>query len=111
MTHDDPEPVATHEITIPGPWVFEPEVAQVTAGEQVTWTNEGGAAHTVTIKGLGVDVTLDPGEEFSFTFEEPGTYGYECRLHPPGMKGSIIVLPATGGTATSSASRTNSTGA
>lgn len=86
------EPVATQDVTIPGRWVFEPEAAQVQAGEPVTWTNRGGAAHTVTFEGLGIDETLDPGEAFTHTFLEPGTYRYTCTLHPPDMEGTLVVV-------------------
>ena len=88
------EPVATQDIRIPGAWVFEPEVAQVHAGVPVTWTNDGGADHTVTIDAVGIDETIKPGESFTFTFEEPGTYAYTCILHPPDMAGKIIVIAA-----------------
>lgn len=100
---DSSEPVATQQITIPGQWVFEPEVAQVVAGQPVTWTNHGGAAHTVTIPSLGIDEGLDPGESFQHVFDAPGTYSYECKLHPPGMKGSIVVVAGP------NASQTNTT--
>ncbi len=36
------------------------------------------------------DITLKPGEQGSFTFNEKGTYCYHCHLHP-NMKGKIIV--------------------
>lgn len=93
MQQDDPgTPVATQDIKIPGQWIFEPKVAQVVAGEPVTWTNNGGAAHTVTIAELGLDENIPPGESFDYVFDEPGTYEYECVLHPPGMVGTIIVV-------------------
>ena len=93
---DSSKPVPTQHITIPGQWVFEPKVAQVVAGEPVTWTNHGGAAHTVTIPSLGIDESLDPGESFEYVFTEPGTHDYKCDLHPPGMKGSIVVVAGPG---------------
>lgn len=62
------------------------------AGEVVTWTNHGGAAHTVTIPSLGIDERLEPGESFQHAFDEPGTYAYKCALHPPGMAGRVIVV-------------------
>ena len=101
------EPVETQDIEIPGPWVFEPKVAVVQAGVPVTWTNNGGAGHTVTIPELGIDETVKPGETFTFTFIEAGTFEYECILHPPDMVGRIIVVGV--GTSTSNASSTNTT--
>jgi plastocyanin len=35
-----------------------------------------------------------PGEPFTVTFTQPGTYDYICALHENmGMKGTITVLP------------------
>lgn len=70
---------------------FGPAVAEVVVGTTVTWTNFDGATHTAT----AVDGTFDSGEipageEFSFTFEEPGTYNYFCAIHPE-MVGTIVV--------------------
>lgn len=84
-------PVATQTVDIPGPWVFEPSVAQVRAGEPVTFTNHGGADHTVTFTAVDLDETIPPGGETTYTFDKPGTYEYVCKLHPPDMKGTIIV--------------------
>ena len=76
---------------MPGPWVFEPRVAQVQAGVPVRFTNHGGAAHTVTMDALGYDVTIPAGGEATRTFDEPGTYEYVCKFHPPDMRGTLVV--------------------
>lgn len=97
------EPVATQTITIPGPWVYEPAHAQVKAGDPVTFRNDGGADHTVTFEGVAFDVNIEPGESATYTFNEPGTYEYTCKYHPPDMKGIITVLPQDVETSDSSA--------
>jgi plastocyanin len=86
------EPVATDTVIIPGPWIFQPETIVVDQGTTVTWINEGGADHTVTIDGI-LDETIKPGEKLLHTFDEPGTFRYACKLHPPGMVGTVTVLP------------------
>lgn len=91
MQHDD-APVATQTIDVPGPWVFEPRVAQVKAGVPVTFTNHGGADHTVTFAGLDFDATIPPGGQATYTFTQPGTYEYACKFHPPDMKGRVVVV-------------------
>lgn len=88
------EPVATQTIRIPGPWVFEPANAVVEAGVPVTFRNDGGADHTVTMESLDLDVVVEPGGETTYTFTEPGTYEYTCKYHPPGMKGIVTVVAA-----------------
>jgi plastocyanin len=82
---------------------FSPSTATVTAGTTVTWTNDEAAVHDVTsTDGPGTDAattstfaseTLSQGDSFSFTFETPGTYYYECTIHASmaTMHGVVIV--------------------
>jgi plastocyanin len=82
---------------------FSPASRSVTVGTTVTWTNTGQAPHTVTADDGTFDSgTLDPGKDFSFTFDTPGTFTYHCNIHPR-MKGKIVVKEAnaaqTGGNA------------
>ncbi|HSJ27272.1 MAG TPA: plastocyanin/azurin family copper-binding protein [Acidimicrobiia bacterium] len=46
-----------------------------------TWTATGGEFHS------GV---LSSGETFTFTFDQPGEYGFFCQIHPE-MAGSISI--------------------
>ena len=61
---------------------FVPHTVTVGAGADVTWTNSDTVLHTVTEPGGLFDSWLLPGEEFTFTFETPGTYVYGCTVHP-----------------------------
>jgi plastocyanin len=77
---------------------FEPDPLTTTVGAEVTWTQLDNTTHTVTsgTREAGpdgrFDARLDQDEEFSFTFDEPGTYPYYCTLHSgPGMTGEVIV--------------------
>lgn len=70
---------------------FTPRNISVRAGAAVTWTNEGRAPHTATAKGGTFDSKrLNPGASFSFTFDTPGTYDYQCDIHPS-MTGTVTV--------------------
>ena len=89
---------------------FSPAALEVDAGAEVTWTNrDAEVVHTATSgipgdKGVpGLDNGTPPqpdgtfdGEmdgadaSFSFTFDEPGTYAYFCRVHQS-MTGEIVV--------------------
>jgi plastocyanin len=80
----------TQDVNISG-FSFGPAVMKVTAGQPVTWTNTDDSPHQITIvdKGLRTAVLLK-GHSASLKFDEPGTFGYICGLHPS-MKGSIEV--------------------
>lgn len=72
-------------------FAFEPATAEVPAGTEVVWRNADPAEHTVTsVDGdFGSDV-LASGDDFSHRFDEPGTYRYQCAIHPE-MKGKVKV--------------------
>lgn len=46
-----------------------------------TWTSTDQAFHSGT---------LGPGDEFLYTFEQPGTFSYFCQIHPE-MSGTITI--------------------
>jgi plastocyanin len=77
---------------------FQPAEITVAPGTTVTWTNDDSFAHTVTsgTRGSPTDLfdsgNVAGGESFSFTFDQPGTYPYFCRIHS-GMDGTVIVQP------------------
>src|SRR4051794_30997151 len=72
-------------------FAFEPGTLTVPAGTTVTWTNAGSRPHTVTADDGSFDSgRLDPGEQFSQTFDQAGTFTYHCGFHPD-MQGSIVV--------------------
>jgi len=71
---------------------FDPETVTVTAGTTVTWVSaDPNLPHTSNSEDeVWFSGTLNEGDEFSFTFEEPGTFAYFCEVHPT-MTGSIVV--------------------
>jgi plastocyanin len=76
---------------------FEPANAAVNPGDTITWVNEGNHPHTVTADdGQFHSEVLNPGDSFSVTFPEAGTFGYHCEIHPS-MTGSVTVGPGGGG--------------
>ena len=72
-------------------FAFDPAVATVPAGTEVTWRNADPADHTVTSTdgAFGSDA-LGTKDSFSHQFAEPGTYEYQCAIHPE-MKGEVKV--------------------
>lgn len=76
---------------------FEPADVTINAGETVTWTNDEAVPHDVEGSGPGGDFSSGPeggmqeGDTYEFTFDEPGAYDYVCRVHAPGMAGTVTV--------------------
>jgi plastocyanin len=75
---------------------FIPFNVSVSAGEEITWSNDDTAPHTVT-SGLpgSPDAIFDSGmmmagDTFSVTLDESGEYPYYCMVHP-WMIGNISV--------------------
>lgn len=78
--------------------VFAPAVLRVPAGTTLVWQNDGEFPHTATAdSGFFDSGTLQSGESFEFTFDNPGTFDYYCELHGAaggvGMAGTIVVVP------------------
>ena len=75
-------------------FAFSPPNLTVKAGTTITWRNKDDIPHTVaSTTRVFKSKALDTGDNFSFTFSEPGTYAYFCSLHPH-MTGKIVVEPA-----------------
>ncbi len=62
---------------------FDPATVSVATGSTVAWSNDDSVPHTVTAADGSLDSgILDPGGQFSWTFDQPGTVAYQCALHP-----------------------------
>lgn len=84
-------------------YAFQPLHVNITTGTTVIWTytNNGKDFHTVTsdpgtnrTQGgtpLINSGTINPGQSFSYTFNEPGYYPYQCSFHPTLMNGWVNV--------------------
>lgn len=70
-------------------FAFAPSELTVPAGSTVTWTNTDGSGHLVAFADQSSD-RLRKGATYSRTFDKPGTYAYNCTLHPS-MTGSVVV--------------------
>jgi amicyanin len=89
----------THQIVMSG-YAFSPRSLTITAGDTVTWVNEDQAPHNVkTVSGPASfqSSMLNKGGVFSHTFSTPGTYDYECTVHP-GMTAALVVKAAAAAT-------------
>ena len=76
-----------------GKYQFSPSDLTFKVGEKVEFTLLGETEfHTFTVDDLGIDESLDAGEEvvFTFTFDTAGTFDLICLAHPQ-MTGAITV--------------------
>lgn len=71
---------------------FSPETLTIAPGTTVTWVSaDPDLPHTSNSDDeVWSSGNLNDGEEFSFTFEEAGTFPYFCEVHPT-MTGTIVV--------------------
>jgi len=70
---------------------FSPDVDDIAVGTTVTWTNSDTTTHTSTSDQPGWNSgSVAPGRQFSFTFQNAGTFSYHCTIHP-NMIGTIVV--------------------
>jgi plastocyanin len=77
---------------------FNPQVLVIQPGTTVKFANKDDVWHTATSDtGVFDSGYLSKGEEYSYTFTEPGTYPYYCIPHGGpggrGMAATIIVQP------------------
>lgn len=83
-----PQPATANAIDIMD-FAFNPDTITVAKGTTVTWTNKDSAPHTV--KGTAfTSETLNQGQSYSYTFNEAGTFDYQCSIHPS-MRAKVIV--------------------
>ena len=73
---------------------FSPSEVTVAAGTTVAWTNSGSGLESVVADDGSFDsFRLDPGEQFSFTFDTPGEFPYSSTFGS-GATGTVIVTDA-----------------
>ena len=72
-------------------FAYDPSAIFVSPGATVTWYNAGDTAHTVDSNSeVFESPTLNPGSDYSVTFDNAGFYPYHCDFHP-NMTGMVIV--------------------
>jgi len=69
---------------------FEPAEVTIPTGTAVSWMNEDSVPHTVTSTDGAFDSGIfDPGGNFTWTFDQPGSFPYACQIHPQ-MQGTVV---------------------
>ena len=87
---------------------FQPSSIEISAGTMVTWINRDSAEHTITATdGSFNSGNIETGEMYNHTFSDPGTYQYQCLIHPS-MVGEVVVTGQMMNEPKADATRTNS---
>lgn len=83
---------AVHEVTV-GDNFFSPSELTIQVGDTVRWINAaGGNSHNVnSTTGAWAQSTTAPSFEFEVVFNSPGSFPYNCTVHPAQMNGTITV--------------------
>jgi plastocyanin len=74
-------------------FAFAPAELRIATGTTVVWRNREDSPHSVTSAAtprLFRSRLLEQGEQFAFTFDQPGRHAYYCALHPH-MTGVVVV--------------------
>lgn len=72
-------------------FTFGPANYTTATGKEITWTNTDDSPHQIGIQNKNLKTgVLQKGQSEKLILDEPGTYNYNCTLHP-GMKGTIEV--------------------
>jgi plastocyanin len=88
---EDPKASAMGKDIMVDNFSFAPAAATVPVGTAITWTNKDDVPHNiVSTEQKFKSPVLDTDQQFSHTFDEPGTYKYYCSIHPK-MTGQIVV--------------------
>lgn len=75
---------------------YSPSTITVKAGEEVTWTNADDearelAADSESLPDFGGDEALQPGDTYTYVFDQAGTYHYYDPSDPAKFTGTVVV--------------------
>jgi plastocyanin len=100
---DNTNTTAAQNVTVPiptgatgkGSAAYGTNPLVIPQGSTVTWVNQDAMPHTATsTTGVFDSGTLQTGQQFSHTFNDPGTFPYFCAIHgQASMNGEIQVTP------------------
>ena len=83
--------VTASRLTI-GDNYFLPAQISFPAGSRLSWYNSGNSPHTVTSPGNWDSGSIAPGSRWAADFRQPGTYSYQCTIHPE-MQAVLTITP------------------
>ena len=74
-----------------------PAVDTIAAGTSVTWTWNAAGQHSIQSTGVAPEIFRNSvvmtaaNSSYTVTFQNPGTYTYQCMVHGSAMTGRIVV--------------------
>lgn len=79
---------------------FIPKELTIPAGTTVRWVMEDTGTFHFVVQGAPraaddpafESIRLDPGDDYTYTFDEPGTYTYHCSNHSVAMRDAKIIV-------------------
>ncbi|MCK4594077.1 cupredoxin domain-containing protein [bacterium] len=81
---------AIHNVSI-GDNFFNPEIITIDPGDRIRWTNNGDYTHrTKSLDDLWDSGFLDPGESYTRTFNDTGSFDYHDPQFPTAT-GTVVV--------------------
>lgn len=88
--NEAPAAEATDEVAV-ADFQFNPDAVEIGSGAELTWTNQDGFDHQITVRDGGFESdAFGEGESVSTTFDTAGEYEYFCGIHNS-MTGTITV--------------------
>jgi plastocyanin len=79
----------TLDVSIKGN-AFNPNLVEVSTADTVRWTNMDSVDYTVTGSNFNSGL-IHKGQSYELKFNTPGSYDYQCSIHPS-MKGTVKVV-------------------
>ncbi len=71
-------------------FIYSPREVRISPGDRVEWLGDFAMHPLVSDDGLWQ--VVNTGTQFSYTFDQPGTYNYHCLVHDAfGMRGVVRV--------------------
>jgi hypothetical protein len=97
--HSDVSEIQVISAVVGGKNIFIPSTIVVSAGrpQALSIFNTADKPHGFAIKGLSIEIVLNPGEETRIelpALEGSEIYTIGCQLHPPHRTATLVVVPA-----------------
>jgi hypothetical protein len=91
QNNNNPPPASRPRSLVIYNYAFNPASLTIAVGTTVVFQNRDPEQHNITIQALGIDQNLRPQTEFSYTFNQRGSFQVRNRLANNNMTATIVV--------------------